>query len=658
MEQTEMLKYIRIVRQQPESIKKIDHQILIEHPEICLEVIQINADNIKFIPMDVREALPQICIDAVKQNPENIMYVPEKVQNQYPQMCLDAVKKVKGILYDISIDVLESNPEICLEALLTDSECYEDIPEEIIEEHPELELMRQVIDDYTYAEQISKEDLIKYPQIYLKSLQGKLENERGSKLEDIVELDLIVNNSSLVERFFEKFKMSYETASKLVASTQDIEFIKRILKEKKEKISIQTLIEELGDRNSLIDDLLTNKDEYSFTNNELSEIVFGKNDMEYAIDFFENNIWQENIETSLIHLPKGMTIGIEIECEGDSSKQILNLEELFKGWEIKEDATLGEWDEDEKKSKGGVEVVSPVLQAEGKNESSIYKTCSFLDWAGQSITEKCGGHVHIGADYLKDINAWKNLVEIWSNTEKMLFLISNDAGNLPRESVFEFAGPILEKLQQALDDEDIELDSEDDITQFCEQLKKVQSENPNDVRYSAINFENFGDENKNTIEFRLSNGTLNPRTWIENINLFGGIIAAAQEVSDIQHKLELGQGLSKNEIYKLDKYELLKTQISDQEKLTALLDLVIPQENQTIYQNRYRVNSSLNQAYYFDKNNILKPISIGRKKLARLAFTGEEQITGEEYAKNVQIIQNELQQENDIKKEESKGDSL
>ena len=106
----------------------------------------------------------------------------------------------------------------------------------------------------------------------------------------------------------------------------------------------------------------------------------------------------------------------------------------------------------------------------------------------------------------------------------MIFLISNDAGNLPRESVYEFAGPILEKLHQALDDEDIELDSEEDIVQFCKQLKKVQSENPNDVRYSAINFENFGDENKNTIEFRLSNGTLNPRTWIENINLFGGIM--------------------------------------------------------------------------------------------------------------------------------------
>ena len=77
MEQTEVFKYIRMVKQQPENVKKIATQKLIEHSEICFEVIQINSENIKYIPMNVRESLPQICIEAVKQKPENIMYVPE-----------------------------------------------------------------------------------------------------------------------------------------------------------------------------------------------------------------------------------------------------------------------------------------------------------------------------------------------------------------------------------------------------------------------------------------------------------------------------------------------------------------------------------------------------------------------------------------------------
>ena len=59
----------------------------------------------------------------------------------------------------------------------------------------------------------------------------------------------------------------------------------------------------------------------------------------------------------------------------------------------------------------------------------------------------------------------------------------------------------------------------------------------------------------------------------------------------------------------------------------------------------------MNESCYFDESNVLKPISIGRNKIGKLAFTGDEQITGEEYAQTVQIIQNELQQENNVEKE-------
>lgn len=672
MEQMEVLKNIRMVKQKPENIKRIEPQTLIEHPEICFEVIRKDAENIKYIPISVREALPQVCIEAVKQKPENIMYVPENVQIENPQMCMDVVKKIKGIFYYISIDVLESNPEICLEALLKDSECYEDIPEEIIEEHPEIQMMKQVINDYTYVEQIPKKELRQFPQIYLKSLQEKLTKEKKAELYKIIDIDLIYNNPNLVERCFEQFGMyNYNLNSKLVAATQDIDFVKKILKEKRNSVFIDEIVEGFKDRDSLIDDLIMNKEEFAFTDGELAEIVLGKNDIKYAIDFFNNNIWQEDIETSLIHLPKGMTIGIEIESEGEASKQISSLLELFKDWEVHYDASLGDdWDYGKQEYTSGVEVVSPVLKAEEKNEKYIYKVCNFLNWADQSVSEHCGGHVHIGADYLKDIDAWKNLVEIWANAEKEIILMSNDIGDLPRYDLIEYAKPILGFFQDALDKGKIELDDIEDINEFCAQLsialndrkiringgetheellKLFMASDP--ARYSAINFENVGSYDKNTIEFRAANGTLDPQTWIENINLFGGIVAAAQEISDIQHKLRLGQELSENEIYKLDNYELLKKQISDEEKADALLELAIPIKNQGIYQKRYMRNSRMNESCYFDESNVLKPISIGRNKIGKLAFTGDEQITGEEYAQTVQIIQNELQQENNVEKE-------
>lgn len=53
--------------------------------------------------------------------------------------------------------------------------------------------------------------------------------------------------------------------------------------------------------------------------------------------------------------------------------------------------------------------------------------------------------------------------------------------------------------------------------------------NAQNGRYYGINF-----KKQDTIEFRLSNGTLNANTWIENINLFGGIIKVAQNIAIIQ----------------------------------------------------------------------------------------------------------------------------
>ena len=43
---------------------------------------------------------------------------------------------------------------------------------------------------------------------------------------------------------------------------------------------------------------------------------------------------------------------------------------------------------------------------------------------------------------------------------------------------------------------------------------------------------------KKTVEFRIPNGTIEPETWIENINLFGGIISASEKLNIIQSKSE------------------------------------------------------------------------------------------------------------------------
>ena len=127
---------------------------------------------------------------------------------------------------------------------------------------------------------------------------------------------------------------------------------------------------------------------------------------------------------------------------------------------------------------------------------------------GQTVSNNCGGHIHIGANYLTMEESWNNLGDIWGNAEKILYIISNEAGELPRHKVNQTARPFSKVLEEKLNDEREEVENK-------KSSKKIMI-NAQNERYYGINF-----KKSDTIEFRLSNGTLNANTWIENINLFG-----------------------------------------------------------------------------------------------------------------------------------------
>lgn len=113
------------------------------------------------------------------------------------------------------------------------------------------------------------------------------------------------------------------------------------------------------------------------------------------------------------------------------------------------------------------------------------------------------------------------------------------------------------------------------------------------TRYRGINFDNITNtDGKNTIEIRMPNGTINADTWIQNINLFGGIVKIAEETAEIQSKDE--RKLSLEEKRKLDLFNKLgRDKLKNKEKLEILLDLVIDQKQQDEYIERYNINSKL-----------------------------------------------------------------
>ena len=58
-----------------------------------------------------------------------------------------------------------------------------------------------------------------------------------------------------------------------------------------------------------------------------------------------------------------------------------------------------------------------------KNSEQIKKVCSRLNNLGQIASERCGGHIHIGSDYLTTAESWCNLIDIWGNAEEILFIL-------------------------------------------------------------------------------------------------------------------------------------------------------------------------------------------------------------------------------------------
>ena len=356
-------------------------------------------------------------------------------------------------------------------------------------------------------------------------------------------------------------------------------------------------------------------------------------------DIFDSNYTLEDIQISL---PEDMTIGVEVESTGFYS-HLIHRTKALRGWQAKSDDSITNNDG----FKSGVEVISPVLS--GNNEEttkSIVAVTKTLKAMGQYTNSSCGGHVHIGADYLKSEQAFRNLFELWSNNEKILYIISNKAGELPRDSILKYAAPVSQDLENSYD-AIVQLENEDDLDNY---KNKIVDRQP--IRMKAINFKNLGAEGKNTIEFRLSNGTVDSRTWIENVNLYGGLVRAAQELVELQEKKL--EDRTQEEIEKIAIFDRLgtDTSLSEVERAELFIKLVIGDEKlRPIYMERYKANRELlNQNPELEKE-LDEKISHSlvrysdKNTIGREVFNGNNPITGMQIREVENMIEADRSQE-------------
>ena len=303
-----------------------------------------------------------------------------------------------------------------------------------------------------------------------------------------------------------------------------------------------------------------------------------------TISEFEEDSKEKRKYTSL-GIPKDMSVGIEIECDGKYQELV---PERIGKWKRENDISI---------SNRGREIISPKLYDSKKTVEEIYKINEILQNIGMKAVETTGGHVHIGADYITEEAGFRELLELWGNAEEIYYLISNRAGELPRKEIDEYAKPISYDLQES----DINGMEADDFIEKAQSILKS--------RYRGLNIQNINvDNKKNTIEFRLSNGTLDGDTWIENIRLYGKTVEISEKLGLILKKSENKEELSEEEkrLYWLK--ERLKQNISLDEKMEILMEILFEdKEERSVYQERYNKNKILDE-----KEGIISTMDFGK----------------------------------------------
>ena len=285
--------------------------------------------------------------------------------------------------------------------------------------------------------------------------------------------DILVRKNLIEE--WEKYGSNGDHICSLIKSVNDPEFTKECIKNyKKYKLNddnVADLIRTLNDLEYIkgfVKEQIQNKNINGKNIHYIIQLALFTKDMELIENLRKNcdaKIVEEldrYLKIQPTTLPKEMTIGVEIESEGPCNWENIRetIDEAELDWVAKDDGSL----------QNGTEVVSTIL-TESTASMEIFKICQELRRLRQTTSKRCGGHIHIGADYLTDIQDWRNLRTIWNNAEGIFYAISNAKGEIPRQGVIEYASPISKKDETF--SETIKLDSEDDLEKYIKLLKEL-----------------------------------------------------------------------------------------------------------------------------------------------------------------------------------------
>lgn len=411
--------------------------------------------------------------------------------------------------------------------------------------------------------------------LFLKSLDS--DEDRMEFLDTLLSKNIKIDYTYLIAVLEDKNKIKY---FKYLSNYSQISLIKKMtdLELKKEYVLKpeysgfrSELVASVEDEDFIIemfDKINVNKFKYNLIykveDKELKDKLLkrlGHKSLNKFIESFENED-DEMVKIDNDVDPK-ITIGVELETCHKDIEVLKILKELPYGFKIHKDGSV----------RSGFEVVSPILHYTTEDMSNLYHICNILKENEFYTDSSCGGHIHIGADYLETIDEYKMLLHLYCNFEDIIYLICNRANSKERPSINRYASKTRKQYRKAVNNGVFQEEYED-VYDFQQKLIGL-----NNSRYKGLNVYNLKKYGKQTIEFRMANGEIDFEELRHNIKLYSRLMQVAKELANSQDK------------EKTDILNQLSQPMKDIDRLNILLTLLFTDEkDKEFYKNRYKNN--------------------------------------------------------------------
>lgn len=211
--------------------------------------------------------------------------------------------------------------------------------------------------------------------------------------------------------------------------------------------------------------------------------------------------------------------------------------------------------------------------------------------------------MHFDSECLtKDPNIYRNFMRLYAESEELIYKMCNDKNDPIRKGAINknfkgltncvssiwrngMASPSSKKILEQIKNNTLKVS----YKKFGKLRMLASKYKLDERRYYGLNLTNIGNSKKNTIEFRMANGTLDPEVIKQNVFLYASLMNTAIQMTE------------RPEEFKDKVQEFYKTDVTEKEKAENFLQLIIEDEkDRQIYMDRWQ---SVKDSQVFDKNS-------------------------------------------------------